>query len=60
MTKTPQNFTAALLADGWKRCDYELDEIGECVALSGCSRPGRWSHPHVTGNYCAQHALNGD
>lgn len=40
----------------WTRCDYPADQVGECVAHTDCSRPGRWTHSNVTGNYCAQHA----
>lgn len=62
MTKTEtdgKSITTALRMEGWKRSDYPANEVGECSAYSGCSRPGRWSHPHVAGTYCAQHALNG-
>lgn len=47
---------------GWLRDDTKLDPDdeqwgpSECVAVTGCSRLGRWTHPYVVGNYCAQHA----
>lgn len=51
--------TYCLLLWGWRRDDSPVECVEECVDVTGCERPGRWTHPHVQGNYCAQHAHQG-
>ena len=48
-----------LLRWGWQRTDLPAEEVGECTDVTGCTRPGRWTHRNVLGEYCAQHAHQG-
>lgn len=55
------SFTACLLATGWRRNEEPWGEDsqwgpGECTDVNGCSRPGRWTHDYVSGEYCGHHA----
>lgn len=51
--------TACLRAWGWSRDDAPASEVAECLDVTGCSRPGRWTHRYRQGYYCAQHAHQG-
>lgn len=63
--KARHSFAECLRLTGWYRNDmpWRIEDDpdyqsgpGECTDTSGCIRPGRWTHPYVSGELCAAHA----
>lgn len=57
MANTKSPMVSVLLAKGWTRSDEPAEWVGECVDVTGCSKPGRWTHAACSQELCAQHAM---